>query len=165
MRCFFIYILTILVVPNLLTAQNSLQQNSKYINFDMNRTPFVSGGFFLRNNLALEAGVGLAFNGENNSNGLGIRLGLDKFSNGDQLVPFFGGYVRFDINPNSLGDTYWKGSRLILGSHWGLNYFVIKNFGLAGTIGAELHLNSPKDGDSSTNFSSLTSGIKLRFFF
>ena len=49
--------------------------------------------------------------------------------------------------------------------HWGLNYFILNNLSLAGAIGGELALNSPKDLDNSTELSSFTYAIKIRFFF
>lgn len=155
----------LIILPVLLFAQDPLTVDSKYINFEINQMPFISGGYFLQDNLVLEAGVGLSFDGEIKSNGFGIKLGLDKYTGNDRLTPFFGGYSRFEINPNSLEQTFWKGSRLIFGGHWGLNLFLLKNLSVAGSIGAELQLNSPKDDNSSSKLSTLTSGVKIRFFF
>ena len=152
-------------IPGISAGQDSLSVNSKYINFEFDRGPMISAGYFLQQGLALEAGIALAFDGEINSNGLGIRLGLDKYFTQTRLSPFAGGYVRFDINPNAFDATIWKGSRLIFGGHWGLNYFILKNLSLAGAIGGELALNSPKDLDNSSELSSFTSAIKIRFFF
>lgn len=165
MARYFLRSILILLIPFLVSAQDPLQLNSKYINFEIDRIPIISAGYFLQDGLALEAGVGFAFDGGVNSNGLAIRLGLDKYLDGERLVPFIGGYTRFDINPNALRQAAGKGSRLIFGGHWGLNFFVLKKLSLAGTIGAELQLNSPKGDDSSTNFTTLTSGIRVRFFF
>lgn len=146
-------------------GQPQFQAEKKYLNFEINTTPFLTGGYFLRDKLALEAGIGLAFMGENETNGFGLRIGLDKYSPTEHLSPFFGGYAKFEINPNALNETFWKGSRLAFGGHWGLNYFILKNFAIAGAIGLELHLNSPKDGDNSANITTITSGLKARFFF
>ena len=146
-------------------TQDSLLAGDRYLNFEMNRTPFISGAYFLQNGLALEAGIGLSFNGENDSNGLGIRLGLDKYLQVSRLAPLLGGYVKFEINPDALELAGWEGSRLSLGGHWGLNLFIFRNFAAAGTLGAELIFNSPKEGDDSTTLTSMTSSIKFRFFF
>jgi hypothetical protein len=151
--------------PHFILAQDSLKANTKYVNFEINRVPIISGGYFLQDGLALEAGIVLAFDGEINSNGLGIKLGLDKYFSKAKLSPLAGGYVRFDINPNAFGGTSWKGSRIIFGGQWGLNYLVLDNLALAGTIGGELLLNSPKDDSNSSNLTSFTSGLKIRFFF
>jgi hypothetical protein len=165
MSRFMIVILGLVLIPIFLFAQDPLSVGSKYIDFEINRMPFISGGYFLQDNFALEAGVGFAFDGEINSNGLGIKLGLDKYIGGDRLSPFVGGYSRFEINPNALGQTFWKGSRIIFGGHWGLNLFLLKNLSIAGSVGAEFQINSPKDEDSSSSFSTFTSGVKVRFFF
>jgi hypothetical protein len=42
---------------------------------------------------------------------------------------------------------------------------VLGNLSLAGTIGGEIALNSPKDAGNSSNLTSFTSGLKIRFFF
>jgi hypothetical protein len=161
-----IWLMIVLVVcPGFLFAQDSLLMNQKYINFEINRTPFISAGYFLQDGLALEAGVGLAFDGEISSNGLGLRIGLDKYFGNNRLTPFAGGYVLFEINPNALSSTSWEGSRLTFGGQWGLNYFVLSNLAIAGSIGGEFLLNSPKEADNSTKLTSFTSGIKFRFFF
>ena len=163
----FICIITVLIAPLILFAQDPFSVGSKYLDFEINRRPFISGGYFLQDNFALEAGVGVAFDGEINSNGLGIKLGLDKYTGSDRLSPFVGGYTRFEINPNALGQTNWKGSRITFGGHWGLNLFLLKNLSLAGSLGAEFQINAPKpeDEDSSSSFSTFTSGLKVRFFF
>ena len=163
----FISIVVVLIAPLILFAQDPLSVSSKYLDFEINRIPFISGGYFLQDNFALEAGVGVAFDGEINSNGLGIKLGLDKYTGSDRLSPFVGGYTRFEINPNALGETNWKGSRITFGGHWGLNLFLLKNLSLAGSLGAEFQINAPKpeDEDSSSSFSTFTSGLKVRFFF
>ncbi len=154
-----------LMLPGFLFAQDSLQMNQKYINFEINRTPFITAGYFLQDGLALEAGIGLAFDGEISSNGLGLKIGLDKYFGAARLTPFAGGYVLFEINPNALSTVNWEGSRLTFGGQWGLNYFVLDNFAIAGSIGGELLLNSPKEASNSTKLTSFTSGIKFRFFF
>jgi hypothetical protein len=153
-----------LLISNGVT-QDSLSAGDKYLSFEMNRTPYISGAYFLQNKLALEAGIGLSFNGESDSDGLGIRLGLDKYLQVRRLSPLVGGYVKFEINPDALEQAGWQGSRLSLGGHWGLNLFIFQNFAAAGTLGAELIFNSPKKGDDSTNLTSMTSSIKFRFFF
>jgi hypothetical protein len=160
----WLFIIPWLFISNGIT-QDSLLVGNKYLNFEINSTPFISGAYFLRDMLALEAGVGFSFNGENDSNGLGIRLGLDKYLQARRLSPFAGGYVKFEINPNALEQAGWKGSRLSLEGHWGLNLFLFQNFSAAGTLGAELIFNSPKEGDDSTTLASMTSSIKFRFFF
>ncbi len=147
-----------------LPAQDSLEVNSTYLNFEINRTPFISGGYFLQNLVALEAGVGFTLDGESNDNGLGIRLGVDRYFTQARISPFAGGYILFEINPNVFGETGWDGSRLSFGGHWGVNIFVLKNIALAGKVGLELQLNSPKEGDNSTTFTSMTSAIQLRMF-
>lgn len=158
-------ILLILCLPVFLFAEEPLEMSSKYLGVTMNPSPIISGGYFLQKNLALEAGVGFAFSGEENANGLAIRLGLDKYLGKGHLVPFLGAFTRFDINPNAVNNADWKGSRLTLGGHWGLNYFIFEQLSVAATFGAQLQMNSPKNKNSSTNFSSFTSGIQLRFFF
>jgi len=158
-------VIVFLVVPGFLSAQDSLQMNQKYINFEINRTPFISAGYFLQNGLALEAGIGIAFDGEISSDGLGLKIGLDKYFGATRLTPFAGGYVLFEINPNALSSASWKGSRLTFGGQWGLNYFILDNFAIAGSIGGEFLLNSPKENDNSTKLTSFTSGLKFRFFF
>jgi hypothetical protein len=165
MKKVIIFFLLLLILPAITNAQDSLKANLKYINFEINRVPLISGGYFLQDGLALEAGIALAFDGESNSNGLGIKVGLDKYFSQAKLSPLAGGYVRFDINPNAFGATGWKGSRIIFGGQWGLNYMVFSNLAVAGTIGGELSLNSPKDDTNSSNLSSFTSGLKIRFFF
>ena len=154
----------LLLVSNGVT-QGYLSAGDRYLSFEMNHTPYISGAYFLQNSLALEAGVGLSFNGESDSDGLGIRLGLDKYLQVRQLSPLLGGYVKFEINPDALEQSGWQGSRLTLGGHWGLNLFIFQNFAAAGTLGAELIFNSPKQGDDSTTLTSMTSSIKFRFFF
>ncbi len=146
-------------------GQDSLSAGNKYVNFEIHRSPFISGGYFIQNRLALQAGIGFSFNGDDDSNGLGIQLGLDKYLQAQRLSPLLGGYVGFDINPNAFGETGWKGSRLYVGGHWGLNLFLWNHFAAAGTLGLELVFNSPKRGDDFTVFSSLASGVKFRFFF
>jgi len=165
MRQFSLVVLIFLFVPIFLLAQSSLPTGSKYINFEIDRTPIISGGYFLQNGLALEGGVGIAFNGEMESNGMALRVGLDKYLKQEQASPFIGGYARFDINPNALYTPGWKGSRLSLGGQLGLNFFVIKRLAIAGAVGGEIQLNSPKNRDSSINLVSFTSGVKLRYFF
>lgn len=146
-------------------SQDSLSTGDKYLNFEINRTPFISGGYFIQNRLALQAGIGFSFNGENDSNGLGIQLEVDKYLRGGRLSPLLGGYVRFDINPNALDEAGWEGSRMFLGGHWGLNLFLWKNFAAAGMSGVELIFNSPERGNDSTVLTSLASSVKFRFFF
>ena len=158
-------VLIILFVPILLMAQSTLPAGAKYVNFEVDRTPLISAGYFLQNGLALEAGGGVAFNGEMKSNGLALRVGLDKYLKQKQSSPFIGGYARFDINPNALYAAGWKGSRLTLGGQLGLNVFIIKQLAVAGAVGGEIQLNSPRNRDSSVNLVSFTSGIKLRYFF
>jgi len=165
MKTGFHIFICLLVLPVFLLAQDSLLVNQKYLNFEINRTPLISAGYFLQNRLALEAGIALAFDGERDSNGLGIRLGLDKYFGAAKLTPFAGGYVLFEINPDALSTAGWDGSRLTFGGQWGLNYFILNNLAIAGTIGGELLLNSPKDQDNSTKLTSFTSGLKFRFFF
>ncbi len=148
-----------------LSGQEYYQPNTKYVNFTIERVPLISGGYFLQPGLALEAGVGFAFNGEQDSDGLSVRLGMDKYFRNDRLSPLAGGFLRFDINPNALEETYWEGSRMIIGGHAGLQYFLLKQLALAGRIGLELKLNSPKNGADSTTFSTFTSGLSIRFFF
>lgn len=146
-------------------ARDSLSTGDKYLNFEINRTPFISGGYFIQNRIALQAGIGFSFNGEDDSNGLGIQLGVDKYLQGGRLSPLLGGYLRFDINPNAFGEAGWEGSRVFLGGHWGLNLFLWKNFAAAGMLGVELIFNSPERGNDSTVFTSLASSVKFRFFF
>lgn len=160
----WLLIIALLFISNGI-AQDSLLAGSKYLNFEINNTPFISGAYFLQNLLALEAGIGFSFNGESDSNGLGIRLGLDKYLQAKRLSPLLGGYVKFEINPDALQEAGWNGSRLSLEGHWGLNLFIFQNFSAAGTLGAELIFNSPKEGDDSTTLTSMTSSIKFRFFF
>jgi hypothetical protein len=145
-------------------SQPPFQANQKYLSFEINTTPYLTGGYFLQDKLALQAGVGFAFMGENNNNGFGFSLGLDLYSPGEPLTTFWGGYVKYEINPNALNETIWEGSRLSLGGHWGVNIFVVKNFAVAGTVGLEFQLNSPKDLDNSTNLTTFTSGLKARLF-
>jgi hypothetical protein len=158
-------VIVICLLPGFLLSQDSLQMNQKYINFEINRTPFITAGYFLQDGLALEAGIGLAFDGEISSNGLGLKVGLDKYFGAGRLTPFAGGYVLFEINPNALSTASWKGSRLSFGGQWGLNYFIMDNLAIAGSIGGELLLNSPKDDSNSSKLTSFSSGIKFRFFF
>jgi hypothetical protein len=158
-------IIALAILPGFLFSQDSLRMNQKYINFEINRTPFLTAGYFLQDGLALEAGIGLAFDGEISSNGLGLKIGLDKYFGAARLTPFAGGYVLFEINPNALSTTSWEGSRLTFGGQWGLNYFILHNLAIAGSIGGELLLNSPKEESNSSKFTSFTSGIKFRFFF
>jgi hypothetical protein len=165
MRSFLWIVIILVIIPGFLFSQDSLLMNQKYVNFEINRTPFISAGYFLQDGLALEAGIGFAFDGEINSNGLGLRIGLDKYFGSTRLTPFAGGYVLFEINPNALSSASWEGSRLTFGGQWGLNYFVLDNLAIAGSIGGELLLNSPKDTGNSSKFTSFTSGIKFRFFF
>lgn len=146
-------------------AQDSLSAGDKYLTFEVNRSPFISGGYFIQDRLALQAGVGFSFNGEDDSNGLGIQLGIDNYLQGGRLAPLLGGYIRFDINPSALGEKTWKGSRVFLGGHWGLNLFLWKNFAAAGTLGVELIFNSPERGNDFTVFTSVASSVKFRFFF
>ena len=161
-----IWILAVIcLLPGFLLSQDSLQMNQKYINFEINRTPFITAGYFLQDGLALEAGIGLVFDGEISSNGLGLKVGLDKYFGTTRLTPFAGGYVLFEINPNALSSASWEGSRLSFGGQWGLNYFILDNLAIAGSIGGELLLNSPKDVDNSSKLTSFSSGIKFRFFF
>ncbi len=165
MKLFIRLWLVILVIPAFLLAQGPLLTGSKYINFEIDRTPMISGGYFLQNGLAIEGGVGIAFNGEMESNGMALRMGLDKYFSSEQASPFIGGYARFDINPNALYTAGWKGSRLSLGGQMGVNIFIIKRLAVAGAVGGEIQFNSPKNRDSSLNLVSFTSGIKLRYFF
>ncbi len=151
--------------PISLLGQEYFQTNSKYVNFTIERVPLIAGGYFLQPGLALEAGVGFAFNGEQDSDGISVRLELDKYFRNTQLTPFAGGFLRFDINPNAIGETYWEGSRMIIGAHAGLQYFLLKQLALAGRLGLELKLNSPKNGNDSTAFSTFTSGLSIRFYF
>jgi hypothetical protein len=145
-------------------SQPPFQANQKYLSFEITTTPYLSGGYFLQDKLALEAGIGLAFMGEDNSNGFGLSLGLDMYSPGEPLTTFWGGNVKYEINPNALDEAFWEGSRLSLGGHWGVNIFVVKSFAVAGIIGLEFQLNSPKDVDNSTNLTTFTSGLKARLF-
>jgi hypothetical protein len=165
MSRYFMLIIMVICCHMVVMAQKPYQMGTKYLNFEIEKMPFIGGGYFLQDELALEAGVGLAFIEEVNSNGLGLRLGLDKYQTGDRLSTFWGGYIKFEINPNALSQTNWKGSRLGLGGHLGLNLLILENFSVAGTLGGELFLNSEKDGDDSTNFSTFTSGLKARLFF
>jgi len=158
-------VVVICLLPGFLLSQDSLQMNQKYINFEINRTPFITAGYFLQDGLALEAGIGLAFDGEISSNGLGLKVGLDKYFGAARLTPFAGGYVLFEINPNALSSASWEGSRLSFGGQWGLNYFILDNLAIAGSIGGELLLNSPKNDSNSSKLTSFSSGIKFRFFF
>ena len=155
----------IILVPLLARSQEPLQVNASYVSFEINRTPIISGGFFLQDLLAIEGGFGFAANGDIKSDGLGIRVGLDKYLTNERLAPFIGGFTQFIINPNALHQSDWKGSQLSVGGHFGLNFFVLKNLSVAGTLGGELQFNSPKDVDSSVNFTTFTSGIKVRLFF
>ena len=69
MKNFLIIFLVMASIPGLLIGQDSLSVNSKYINFEFDRGPMISAGYFLQQGLALEAGIALAFDGEINSNG------------------------------------------------------------------------------------------------
>ncbi|GAB4336252.1 MAG: hypothetical protein Kow0037_17230 [Calditrichia bacterium] len=155
----------LLAIAMALPAQNFFEQNSRYINVEVDRTPIVSGGMFLQDMLALEVGAGLASDGNSDTQGLMLQMGLDKYWGQGKLSTYVGGKTRFDINPVAFGNTGWKGSQLHLMGHWGVNYFILKQFSLAFDVGGELLLNSPKDRDSYSNFATFTSGIKFRFFF
>ncbi|MBN2364681.1 MAG: hypothetical protein EH225_00900 [Calditrichaeota bacterium] len=159
-----IFIACLLLFAIQLPAQDSLEVHSRYLNFEVNKTPFISGGYFLQDLVALEAGIGFTLDGERDSNGLGIRLGVDRYFTEKRISPFAGGYILFEINPNVFGETAWKGSRLNFGGHWGVNVFVLKELAIAGKIGVELQLNSPKEGNNSTSFTSMTSGFQVRIF-
>ncbi|GAB4372803.1 MAG: hypothetical protein Kow0042_16330 [Calditrichia bacterium] len=165
MKIYTTCLFTLLLAAFGLQAQNPVDKDSKYVNFEIDRTPFLSGGLFIQKNLALEAGVGLALNDEIGSNGLAMRLAMEKYLSDKRLTPILGGLVRFDINPDALQLTGWEGSRLILGGYWGLNYFITSQLAAAVGLGADLQLNSPKNRDSSINFFTFTSGIKFKFFF
>ena len=71
-------------------GQSQFQAEKKYLNFEIKTTPYITGGYFLQDRLALEAGIGLAFMGENDTNGFGLRIGLDKYFPAERLSPFFG---------------------------------------------------------------------------
>ncbi len=166
MRYFTGFFILLLIPMVALTQElNPFKTNSKYVNVEIDETPFISGGYFLQDDLSLELGMGVAFRGDVDSNGLGLRFGIDKYLSTQRLASFVGGFTKFEINPNSLGQTFWEGSRLSLGGHWGLNYFILDNLSIAGALGAELQLNSPENLESSTNFITFTSGLKVRFFF
>ena len=162
------YFLTVFLIPvmfSLANAQDSLRAGTRYLAFEIDRSPYISGGYFLQDLLALEAGVGFIFNGETDTNALGIKLELDKYFNARRLTPLAGGYARFEINPDALGDRPGEGSGVTLGGHWGLHFLILPNFSVAGTVGAELLINTPKEGDNTTTFTSFTSGLKFRFLF
>ncbi len=165
MKNLFRTFILLCVFPLFVFAQQPLEQGSKYINFEIDRTPLISGGYFIISGIALDAGIGLAFNGDVDANGLALRLGVDQYWGEGSLIPFYGGFLRFDVNPNALGSAGWKGSRFVLGGQWGISYFLLKQLAIAGSIGAELQLNSPENSGDSTNFTSFTSGLKVRFYF
>lgn len=152
-------------LPALLTAQPATQAGNKYVELELQSSPFISGGYFLKPQLALSAGVAVAFNGELESNGFSLRLGMDRYLSTAKLTPVLGGYARFDINPNSLGSAGYKGAMFILGGYWGLNYFVLPNLAVGGNLGGEFQFNSPENADSSVNLLTITSGIRIKFFF
>ncbi|MFZ0390505.1 MAG: hypothetical protein WAN36_08590 [Calditrichia bacterium] len=141
------------------------EEGSTYLGFEVDRSPLISGGYFLRPQLALNGAFGLALNGQQNSNGFSLKFGLDSYTNSRKIAPFVGGYTRFDINPNAFGWTAWEGSRFLIGGHWGLHLQLMDELAVSGTIGGELQLNSPEQGDNSTNLVSFRSGLNLRYYF
>lgn len=165
MKRLLLLISIFLCIPAWSRAQDQMQMNTVYVNFELDRTPLISGGYFLRDELALEVGAGLAFNGEKDSNGLAIQIGMDKYMRGDNLFPFMGGFTRFEINPNALNRASWKGSRFLFGGRFGLAVMTVKNLAVAGAVGGEFQFNSPDQGDSSLNFFSFSSSVQLRLFF
>lgn len=160
-----LFLTFLLLLPAVGQAQIPTQAGNKYVEFELQTSPFLSGGYFLKDNLALSAGVALALNGELNSNGFSLRLGMDRYLSNARLAPVVGGYARFDINPNSLGSASYKGALFVLGGYWGLNYFLLPNLAVGGNLGGEFQFNSPKNADSSVNLLTITSAIRIKFFF
>ncbi len=158
-------ILLLFIFPILLFAKEPLDAGSKFLNFEINRATLISGGYFLQDWLVIQAGIGFAVNRETETNGFAVKLGVDQYLDAGKISPFAGGYVRFDINPDAFGETYWEGSRFVFGGHWGLTYFLLQDLSITGTIGTEFQFNSPKNMDSSTNFTTFTSGVQIRFYF
>ncbi len=165
MKKYPLILMALIFSVSVTSAQDSLKANTRYLAIEISRMPFITGGYFLQDLLALEAGVGIIFDGESDRNGLGVRLGLDKYFGHARVAPLAGGFVMFEINPGAFQRERQQGSRLTLGGHWGLNMMLLEYFSLAGKVGAEIILASPKEGDNAATLTSFSSGIQFRFFF
>jgi len=146
-------------------SQEPFQAGQKYIQVSVEKSPTIAGGYFLSSNTALHVGFSFRANGEISSTGLGIQLGMDKYLQNKDLTPFMGGTLKFEINPVAYGGSFWEGSRITLNGYWGLNYFPFKNLSLAGRVGGELQINSPKFLEDSINLGTFTSSVEIRFYF
>jgi hypothetical protein len=146
-------------------GQNYFQGGNKYVSFEVSRSPAISGGYFFDDRSAVNMGIILHANGQKKTTGFGLQLGFDRYMRFAVLTPFFGGGVRFSINPNAYGGESYKGTQIILDGHWGIHLFVIKGLAIAGKIGGEVVFDTPKKQDTTISFKTFSSGLEIRFFF
>jgi hypothetical protein len=146
-------------------GQNYFQSGNKYAGFEVNRSPVISGGYFFNDRSAINVGFILHANGQQKTTGFGLQLGFDRYMRFAVLTPFFGGGMKFSINPNAYGGENYKGTQFILDGHWGIHLFVIKGLAIAGKIGGEIVFDTPKNTDTTISFKTFSSGLEIRFFF
>lgn len=146
-------------------AQNYFESGNKYVSFEVNRSPVISGGYFFGDRSAINMGIVLHVNGQQETTGFGLQMGFDRYMRFAVLTPFWGGGARFSINPVAFTDEGYKGSQIILDGHWGIHLFLIKGLAIAGKLGLEVVFDSPKDNDTTVSFRTFSSGLEIRFFF
>lgn len=162
-RSYILILLTLFVFPA--QAQNYFQQGNRYINIEIDSQARVGGGYFIGDRLVLNGSAGLNIDGRRKISSFAISMGLDYYTRYAILAPFWGGRVGFESNPGAFGASYSKGSRILFNGHWGINLFVIRDFSIAGKIGATILLDNPNGEDASTSFRSFSSGLEIRLFF
>jgi len=125
----------------------------------------ISGKYFLANDVALTAGIGLqASSGDLDADYFGISAGVRKYLRIDEFAPFVEGklsYVTEHIDIQGIDKDTFDVSAV-----FGAEYFLYKQFSIEGSVG--LGFGSVDDNTSHkdyTYFGSRTVGISANFYF
>lgn len=136
-----VLVLAAFVLPGSASAANSLKQGTFGFNVDVNNNFFglnsdvdnnfvLTGKFFIQNDLAALAGLGIGIRGADADGvDVGVSAGVRKYLKVDDFAPFVGG-VFFYSNTKD-GDS----QDFSLLAEAGAEYFLHKQFSIEGKIG------------------------------
>ena len=144
-------------------AQDEVETEApvKYICLNTEFNPYIEGGYFLAEDIALTGGLGFYHNGTMGKTYFMLKGGIDKFMYSSGHIKFYtGGAFSYEANPNTVGRGHYE-SLVRVDGHFGGWIKLTRHLNLDGKVGVNLDFCDSGDSSNKTNFGIGTSSIGL----
>lgn len=150
-------------------TETAEEDPAKYISFNTEFKPYVEGGYFIAEDIALTMGLGFYRNGADKETYFMLKGGIDKFIKETGHIRIYaGGAFAYEANPDAVGRGPYD-SKVTIDGHFGGWLKLSRHIYLDGKIGVNLDFcnweNPAGESENSVNFGTITSSIGVVIVF